>query len=269
MSPLPLIDSLVNLSFNVPFASSLPGPNVNEILHASPGAFQKWTHPEGSEDDTPIHKLPVHTRNVEYLRELCKEIGKHTGGRVEATVTCSEPKPVLPAVQRRSLKGLITNVCVSGDGESVPKMRARILNQTPIALVSFGPRFGARTLADKYQKCAVVDIDTKYVVDATLNGIKVTVLEHIDKIAKFTGSDIFLLNSKPADPEGPTASYANGTDQTLDQRLRIAIYGDPESSEHAKMRVLIMIDQIVHNHRLSPYPWTATDSTLSSNALST
>ena len=94
-----------------------------------------------------------------------------------------------------------------------------------------------------------MDIDTKYVVDATLNGIKVTVLEHIDKIAKFTGSDIFLLNSKPADPEGPTASYANGTDQTLDQRLRIAIYGDPESSEHAKMRVLIMIDQIVHNHR--------------------
>ena len=96
-----------------------------------------------------------------------------------------------------------------------------------------------------------MDIDTKYVVDATLNGIKVTVLEHIDKIAKFTGSDIFLLNSKPADPEGPTASYANGTDQTLDQRLRIAIYGDPESSEHSKMRVLIMIDQIVNKHLLA------------------
>ena len=149
MSPLPLVDSLVNLSFNVPFASNLPGPNVDEILHASPGAFQKWTHPEGSEVETPIHKLPVHTRNVEYLRELCKEIGKHTGGRVEATVTCSEPKPVLPAVQRRSLKGLITNVCVSGDGESVQKMRARILNQTPIALVSLARDLGIRHLLTK------------------------------------------------------------------------------------------------------------------------
>jgi len=83
------------------------------------------------------------------------------------------------------------------------------------------------------------------VVDATLTGVKFTVLEHIDRIAQYTGSDIFLLNSKPTDPETSSASYANGSDQSLDQRLRIAIYGDPESSEHAKMRLLIMIDQIV------------------------
>ena len=95
------------------------------------------------------------------------------------------------------------------------------------------------------QKCATVDIDTKLVVDATFSGVKFTVLEHIDKIAQYTGSDIFLLNSKPTDSEAPGVSYANGSDQSLDQRLRIAIYGDPESSEHAKMRVLIMIDQIV------------------------
>lgn len=95
------------------------------------------------------------------------------------------------------------------------------------------------------QKCAIVDVDTKLVIDATLTGVKFTVLEHIDRIAQYTGSDIFLLNSKPTDPETSSADYANGSDQSLDQRLRIAIYGDPESSEHAKMRVLIMIDQIV------------------------
>ena len=64
-------------------------------------------------------------------------------------------------------------------------------------------------------------------------------------ISKYTGSDIFLLRSRAADPDHPSASYGHGTDQSLDQRLRIAIYGDPESAEHAKLRVLIMIDQIV------------------------
>jgi hypothetical protein len=101
------------------------------------------------------------------------------------------------------------------------------------------------TDANRAQRCAIVDVDTKLVVDATLTGVKFTVLEHLDRIANYTGSDIFLLNSKPSDPDTASASYANGSDQSLDQRLRIAIYGDPESSEHAKMRVLIMIDQIV------------------------
>lgn len=70
-------------------------------------------------------------------------------------------------------------------------------------------------------------------------------LEHIDTLAKFTGTDIFLLNPKQTDLDGPGVNYRNGTGQGFDQRLRIAIYGDPESSEHAKTRVLIMIDQVV------------------------
>ena len=78
-----------------------------------------------------------------------------------------------------------------------------------------------------------------------MGGIKANVLEHIDILAKFTGTDIFLLNPKSTDPEGPSSTYGNGNEQGFDQRLRIAIYGDPESSEHAKTRVLIMIDQIV------------------------
>ena len=77
--------------------------------------------------------------------------------------------------------------------------------------------------------------------------MRANVLEHINILAKFTGTDIFLLNPRPSDPEAPSASYGNSTDQGLDQRLRIAIYGDPESSEHAKTRILIMIDQIVRH----------------------
>jgi hypothetical protein len=91
----------------------------------------------------------------------------------------------------------------------------------------------------------MVDIDTNLVIDQDQKGVRAQVLEHIDILAKFTGTDIFLLNPKPSDPEGPSSSYGNGTDQGFDQRLRIAIYGDPESCEHAKTRVLIMIDQVV------------------------
>jgi hypothetical protein len=99
--------------------------------------------------------------------------------------------------------------------------------------------------ANNFQRCAVVDVDLNHVFDSTINGFRQPVLDHLDKVATFTGCDIFLLNAKPADPDNLSANYVNGTDQSLDQRWRIVIYGDAESSEHAKMRVLIMIDQIV------------------------
>lgn len=95
------------------------------------------------------------------------------------------------------------------------------------------------------QRCAVVDIDTNLVITQDMTSIRVEVLRHLDEVAKFTGTDIFLLNPKQGEPEGPASSYGNGSDLRFDQRLRIAIYGDPESSEHAKTRVLIMIDKIV------------------------
>ena len=134
MTPLTAAESMVNLSFNIPFSSNLTGPNADEVLHASPEAFQRWIHPEGTEEGLPTHKLPVHAYNVEQLRKMCKALSDGSGGRLEAAVTSSEPKPIA-ALQRRPLKGLVTNVCVSGDGDIVHKMRAKILNETPIALV--------------------------------------------------------------------------------------------------------------------------------------
>ena len=124
----------VNLSFNVPFNANLPGPDKEDVLYSSTGAFQRWIHPDGAAEDTPHHALPVHTRNVENLRNLCKHLSDISGERVHATVTSSKPKPV-PGMQRGPLTALVTNVCISGDAEVVHKMRAKILNETPITLV--------------------------------------------------------------------------------------------------------------------------------------
>ena len=100
-------------------------------------------------------------------------------------------------------------------------------------------------LTNPLKKCALVDIDTNLIINQELDGVRQDVLIHIDAIAKWTGTDLFLLNPKSQDWEGLSPSYGNTSDQQFDQRLRVAIYGDPESSEHAKLRLLIMIDQIV------------------------
>lgn len=124
----------VNLSFNVPFASNLSGPEGEEVIYASPNAFARWTQPEGTAEGIPTHELPVHRNNVENLRGLCKSMSDTSGGAIQATVTSSKPKPV-PGMQRGPLTALVTNVCISGDSEVVHKMRAKILNETPITLV--------------------------------------------------------------------------------------------------------------------------------------
>jgi len=134
VAPLSTADAMVTLSFNVPFSSTLAGPDPEDIIHASMGAAQKWTHPEGADENAPVHKLPVHVRNVDQIRSLCKSMSETSGGQLEASVTSTEPK-TSPAAQRLSKRGLVTNVCVSGNGDVVHKIRAQILNDTPIALV--------------------------------------------------------------------------------------------------------------------------------------
>lgn len=126
----------VNLSFNVPFSSNLAGPDPDDIMWASPGAKARWTHPEGTAEATPTHKLPVHAQNVDNLRTLCRDVSEASQGQVSASVTSAESKP-LPGLQRGPLRALVTNVCLSGELEVVNAMRSRILNSTPISLVGF------------------------------------------------------------------------------------------------------------------------------------
>ena len=136
MNPPTTVDPTTNLCFNVPFSSNLAGPDVEDVLHASPGALQRWTCPNDDVEGgvgAPVHLLPVHVNNVEALRVLCRRITESSGGRVEAIVTTSEPK-VMPSLQQRP-QGLVTNVCVTGDGEMARRIRAKVLNETPILLV--------------------------------------------------------------------------------------------------------------------------------------
>lgn len=85
-------------------------------------------------------------------------------------------------------------------------------------------------------------------MDGAPNNIRPSVLDHLDRIANYTGTDVFLLEPKGSDPEATGLSYCGGAETSLDQRYRVNIFGDVESVEHAKTRVLMMIDQIVRRH---------------------
>ncbi|KAF2732141.1 hypothetical protein EJ04DRAFT_441596 [Polyplosphaeria fusca] len=220
----------VNLSFNVPFSSNLAGPDVNEIMYASPGAKARWTHPEGAAEGMPPHKLPVHAQNVDNLRNMCREVTEQTDGRVAATVVSAESKP-LPGLQRGPLRALVTNVCLSGELEAVNQMRCKLLNSTPISLRS-----------------SYVDIDTDLIIDRATQKLKAPIIAHFDAISKTTKADMFLL--MPKQPDIESASFNGNLETGMDPRLRCAIYGDMETMEHAKTRVLIMIDQIANTMKL-------------------
>lgn len=69
-----------------------------------------------------------------------------------------------------------------------------------------------------------------------------SVVEHLDKVAAFCGVDIFLLG--PKFPSLADGLSSNG-DAGRDQRWRIAVYGDMESAEHGKTRILVYIDRLV------------------------
>ncbi len=61
-------------------------------------------------------------------------------------------------------------------------------------------------------------------------------------MGSFCGVDVFLLG--PKFNTLPPGLRSNG-DAGQDQRWRVAIYGDMESAEHAKTRILIFIDRLV------------------------
>ncbi|KAF2861612.1 hypothetical protein K470DRAFT_230146 [Piedraia hortae CBS 480.64] len=211
---------VVHVSFNVPFNSNLAGPEKEDVLYSSRGAFHRWTHPDGAEDQ-PAHALPVHRNNVERLRFLCQEL---SGENLTATTTSSKPKPV-PGMQLRGpLTALVTNVCLSGSEEVVRETRAKILQKMPITL-----------------RCETVDVDRDILCPKGLGGIRVDMLDQIDTIAAKTTADIFLLECKARrrEPE---------PDQSLDKRLQLQVYGDIDSAENAKTRLLILIDQLLMRH---------------------
>ena len=70
-------------------------------------------------------------------------------------------------------------------------------------------------------------------------------LHHLEKISKWTGTDLFLINPPKETADEDLPEDINGHNSNFNVRLCVGIYGDPESIEHARTRVLILIDQIV------------------------
>ena len=68
----------------------------------------------------------------------------------------------------------------------------------------------------------------------------------MDDIAGKTCADVFLLEAKAKKKDSDSVSFNNALDKSMDNRLRIQVYGDMDSSENAKTRLLIMIDQLLH-----------------------
>jgi hypothetical protein len=81
-------------------------------------------------------------------------------------------------------------------------------------------------------------------------GVRTDILRHMDDISDRTKADIFLLNPRPMDVD--SASIHGTIDSLVENRLRLMIFGDMECCEHAKTRILIMIDQIVRPPRPAP-----------------
>lgn len=74
-------------------------------------------------------------------------------------------------------------------------------------------------------------------------------IKNLDTISAYCGVDIFLLGPKLT----PMVDGMMGDAETrVDQRWRIAIYGDIMAAEHAKARVLIQIDRLVRVIPLLP-----------------
>lgn len=67
----------------------------------------------------------------------------------------------------------------------------------------------------------------------------------MDDIADKTKADVFLLEAKSRRKDSESASFVSASEKSLDKRLQIHVYGDLESSENAKTRLLIMIDQLL------------------------
>ena len=67
----------------------------------------------------------------------------------------------------------------------------------------------------------------------------------MDEIADKTKADIFLLDAKTNRKDSDSVSFKSVLDKSMDDRLRVLIYGDMDNSENAKTRLLIEIDKLL------------------------
>ncbi|KAF2402013.1 KH domain protein [Trichodelitschia bisporula] len=214
----------ISLSFNIPFNTDLAGPKNEEIQYATPNASVRWCFPEGSEN-LPVHELPVHVINRRHLEALCGEIAQRTNGGVKFYIRTGFPLPVDTTASRS--KASVTNVCLRGPKDTVAQARAFLLNNIPISM-----------------RCTTIDIDEHLVCETLPDGSKglsPSFLRKLDDIAQVTQADIFVLKPKLLDDD---ASINGSITSSNESRLRVVVYGDMLTEEHARIRLLIMVDNL-------------------------
>lgn len=187
-------------------------------------------HPEGA---TPIpRKLPFYQHLVRECQDLCKEIRDMAGCQASVTVAepqgSAEPIPTNHSFEtQRPKSDIVIGIWIAGtDQQSIAKLRSMFLHRCPVQLTT-----------------ASVDLEHDLFYQA--DGLpREDVLDHLTHISNFTGTGIFVLK-----PEESKASAAGDpeVDASQAKRLRIKIYGDYESVEHAKTRALIFIDDLLGN----------------------
>jgi hypothetical protein len=203
-------------AFKVPFTADLPGPDTEDIVHATTDAVERWTHPQNVPDDVPVHQLPAYTRTLARLQEACEKITA-SSEHVEANVITSYPKG--------NAGPQVTTLCLTGVADAVYNAKREIFRQVPVSL-----------------HCTAIDVDGSLVYDNESGALKKDVTEYLDLLSAACGVDVFLLGPKLT----PVVDDITGdSEMRVDRRWRVAIYGDLMASEYAKTRILAKIDEFL------------------------
>ncbi|PWW73156.1 hypothetical protein C7212DRAFT_218648 [Tuber magnatum] len=205
-------------AFSIPF-SFIPGPDPDRIVLATSQARERWLHPPDSPPNLPTSRLPVHQKSINDVRELCKRLSPGLVARTTVSVTELTAENALRKKQTTSV-----GLWIAGEPAEVHKTRGFILQSVPVAM---------------RRSCVNIDHDQYYISEGVPN---TRITNHLEGISQFTGTDIFVL--KPPEPTSIVA-VDQGSEASQNRRLKISIFGDYESVEHAKTRVLIMIDDLL------------------------
>ncbi|KAF3149093.1 hypothetical protein TWF569_005173 [Orbilia oligospora] len=213
-----------NLSFSFCVETpSLTGPDPTRIAFATQGAKEKWLHPAGSDSaNLPPYMLPYHRQTLDNLKRLCKSLSDGPE-HVVASAQINEPKQVIGKPRRLP----VTTISLYGDPDVVLRTRGILLESIPLKL-----------------KCATVDIDVDQVIGED-EKFRADAAQQLERISDYCGVDIFVVHPEPT--KGVSVR-TGGSDTSQDTRLKILIYGDVESVECAKIRVLVMIDDMLGLH---------------------
>ncbi|TGZ77250.1 hypothetical protein EX30DRAFT_207035 [Ascodesmis nigricans] len=221
------------------------GPPREDIIYATPKAESNWMYPPGCppEQQRPL-TLPYYQNLVRSLESTASSLNLG-----EAVVRVVDPN-TQPSMGPKNLdfeghkpkRDIGISIWLAAtDQNSIMQMRTILLGKCPVCL-----------------RTATIDIDSDMYFDSEKDGkAREKIQEHIRNIASSTGTDIFVL--KPLEDKAQAAGDPE-VDASQSNRLRLKIYGDYEAVEHAKTRLLTMIDDMLGHfvqgvyHEVSIHP---------------